>query len=113
MVNAKMVDPTFVWNPINPNATSLIDITSEGKIPTNMTMLGSHVKVSGSGYSFVKHRVHKENKNKRNQQRVHGDSKKEPEYKDPTVYFNLVVSSDVDPAEITSHTLYEWTRMNG
>ncbi len=67
MVNAKLVDPTFVWNPINPNATSLNDITSKGEIPTNMTMLGSHVKVSGSGYSFVKKRVHKENKNKRNQ----------------------------------------------
>jgi hypothetical protein len=67
MVNAKMVNPTFVWNPIDPNVTSLNDITSKGKIPTNMTMLGSHVKVSGSGYSFVKQRVHKENKNKRNQ----------------------------------------------
>jgi hypothetical protein len=92
MVNAKMVDPTFVWNPIDPNATSLNDITSKGKNPTNMTMLGSHVKVSGSSYSFVKQRVHKENKNKGSQQRVHGDNKKEPEYKDPTIYFNLVLS---------------------
>jgi hypothetical protein len=76
-------------------------------------MLGSHVKVSGSGYSFVNQHVHKENKNKCNQQRVHGNNKKEPEYKDPTVYFNLIVSLDVDPAEIIARTLYEWTRMNG
>jgi hypothetical protein len=78
-----------------------------------MTILGSHVKVSGSGYSFAKQHVCKENKNKRNQQRVHGDNKKEPKYIDPTVYFNLVISLDVEPAEIITPTSYEWTWMNG
>jgi hypothetical protein len=107
MVNAKMVNPTFVWNPINPNTVGLNDITSEGDISTNMTMLGSHLKVSGSGYSFVKQQVHKENKNKRAQQGGCRNNKKEPKYKDPIVYFNLIVSSDVDLAEIIARTSYE------
>jgi hypothetical protein len=29
------------------------------------------------------------------------------------VYFNLVISLDVDPLEIIAHTTYEWTRING
>jgi hypothetical protein len=48
MVNTKMVNPHFVWNPIDPNMVGLANITSKGKILTNMTMLSSHVKVSGS-----------------------------------------------------------------
>ncbi len=113
MVNAKMVNPHFVWNPINPNMVGLANITSKGKILTNMTMLGSHVKVSGGGYAFVKQRVHKENKAMRAQQGGRGNNEKEQEYKDPTMYFNLVISSDVDPLEIITRTTYEWTRING
>ncbi len=113
MVNAKMVDPYFVWNPIDPDAVGLADITSKGEIPTNMTMLGSHVKVSGGGYVFVKQRVYKENKAMRAQQGGRGNNEKEQEYKDPTVYFNLVISLDVDPSEIIACTTYEWTHING
>jgi hypothetical protein len=113
MVNTKIVDPTFVWNPIDPDVMGLNDITSKGDIPTNMTLLGSKVKVSGSGYSFVKQCIHKENTNKRFLQGGHGNNKKEPKYKDSIVYFNLIVSLDVDPAEIIARTSYKWTRMNG
>jgi hypothetical protein len=113
MVNTKMVDPHFVWNPINPDAVGLANITSKGKIPTIMTMLGSHVKVSGGGYTFMKQRVHKENKAMPAQQGGCGNNEKEQEYKDPTMYFNLVISSDVDPLEIITCATYEWTRING
>jgi hypothetical protein len=54
MLTAKLVDPNFVWNPIDPDAVGTNDITSKAKIPTSMTMLGSHVKVLGNGYPFVK-----------------------------------------------------------
>ncbi len=113
MVNAKMVDPHFVWNPNNPNAVGLANITSKSKIPTNMTMLGSHVKVSGGEYTFMKQRVHKENKAMHAHQGGCGNNEKEQEYKDPTVYFNLVISLDIDPLEIIARTTYEWTRING
>jgi hypothetical protein len=113
MVNAKMVDPHFVWNPINPNVVGLANITSKGEIPTNMTMLSSHVKVSGGGYAFVKQRVHKEKKAMHAQQGGRGNNEKEQEYKDPTVYFNLIISLDVDPLEIIARTTYEWTWING
>ncbi len=113
MVNAKMVNPTFVWNPIDLEAAGLNDITLKGDIPTNMTMLGSHVKVSGNSYSFVKQRAHKENKNKCPQHGGCLNNEKEPKYKDPIVYFNLVVFADVNPVEIIACTSYEWTCMNG
>jgi hypothetical protein len=38
---------------------------------------------------------------------------KEPEYKDPTVYFNLIVSLDIDLVEIIACTSYKWTQTNG
>jgi hypothetical protein len=76
MVNAKMVNPYFVWNPINPNAVGINKITSKGEISTNMTMLGSHVKVLGNGYSFVRQWVHKENKQKQAQHDSPGNNKK-------------------------------------
>jgi hypothetical protein len=28
------------------------------------------------------------------------------------VYFNLIISSDVDPPKIIAWTMYEWTRIN-
>ncbi len=112
MVNSKMVDPYFVWNPVNPNSVGINNTTSKGEIPTNMTILGSHVKVSGNSYSFVTQCVHKENKQKQAQHGCCGNNEKEPEYKDPTVYLNLIVSLDINPAEIIASISYEWTHTN-
>jgi hypothetical protein len=112
MVNAKMVDPSFVRNPINPNAIEVRNITLNDKIPNSMTTLSSHVKVSKNGYSFVKQRIHKEGKNKRRLQAGHRNNNKGPKDKDPMVYFNFIALSDVDPTKIISWTMYKLTGIN-
>jgi hypothetical protein len=39
--------------------------------------------------------------------------KKEDVYRNPTVYFLMVVSSGVPPQEIINRTIHEWARANG
>ena len=109
--NAHMVDPKFVINTLNPKSKEK-SITTKGKISHNMTKLGTHVKISGNGNAFNKQKVwdKEEQSNKgRNNQRSH----KKKEYCDPTVYFSMVVSSEVEPKEIIDRVMHEWARMNG
>jgi hypothetical protein len=40
-------------------------------------------------------------------------SNKREEFKDPTVYFSMIISSEVAPKEIIERTTHEWARMNG
>jgi hypothetical protein len=54
--NAQMVDPKFVINPLNPNSKER-NIASKGKISSNLTKLGAHVKISGNGNVFNKQKV--------------------------------------------------------
>ncbi len=51
LTNAQMVDPTFVINPINPSSKEK-NISNKGEISSNMTKLGTHVKISGNGNVF-------------------------------------------------------------
>ncbi len=48
LYNAQMVDPKFVINLLNPNSKER-NIASKGKISSNLTKLGAHVKISGNG----------------------------------------------------------------
>jgi hypothetical protein len=54
--NAQMVDPKFVINLLNPNSKER-NIASKGKISSNLTKLGAHVKISGNGNVFNKQKV--------------------------------------------------------
>jgi hypothetical protein len=78
----------------------------KGDISTTMTKLGIHVKISGGRYTFLKQKIWDNDKGKKS-------SKKKEEYHHPTVYFSLVVSSDVDPKEIIKRCLHEWMCSGG
>ncbi len=108
LANAQMVDPKFVINPINPNSKEK-NITSKGEISLNMTKLGSHVKISGNGNTFNKQKVWDKDGDSGRQMRK---ANKKEEYRDPTVYFSMVILSEVDPNEIIERTPHEWSRMN-
>ncbi len=109
LTNAQMVDPKFVINPINPNSKEK-NIASKDEISPNMTKLGSHVKISGNSNAFNKQKVwDKEGDSVR---QSHKANKKE-EFKDPTVYFSMVISSEVNPTEIIERTTHKWSRLNG
>jgi hypothetical protein len=108
LTNAQMVDPKFVINPLSPDSKGK-DITSKGEISPNMTKLGEHIKISGNGNAFNKRKVWDTAGDGRKSRK----SNKKDEFQDPTVYFSMIVSSDVNPKEIIDRTTHEWSRMNG
>ncbi len=105
--NAQLVDPKFAINPINPNSKEK-NITSKGEISPNMTKLGTHIKISGNGNAFSKKKVW----DNQNQARKSHKLKKE-EFRDPTVYFSMIVSTEVRPQELTDCVTHEWARSGG
>ncbi len=54
--NMQMVNPKFVLNPLNPNSKEK-NITLKGKISSNVTKLGCHIRISGNGNIFSKQKV--------------------------------------------------------
>jgi hypothetical protein len=109
--NAQMVDPRFVTNTLNPMSKEK-NITSKEEISPNMTKLGIHVKISGNGNAFNKQKVW-DKKEQGNNGKYNRKSKNKEEYRDPIVYFSMVVSSEVDPREIIDRVTHEWARLNG
>ena len=107
ITNAQMVDPKFVLNPVNENSSEKnISLTRE--ISPNMTKLHLHIKISGYGNVFLKKKIWANQDNERKSRKV-----KKDEFRDPMVYFLLVVSSDVKPQEIVEQVTHEWTHLNG
>jgi hypothetical protein len=104
--NAQLVDPKFAINPINPNSKEK-NITSKGNISPNMTKLGTHIKISGNGNAFSK-------KNWDNQDQTRKSRKpKKEEFRDPMVYFSMIVSTEVRPQELINRITHEWARAGG
>jgi hypothetical protein len=54
--NAQIDDPKFVINPLNKHSKKK-NITSKGKISSNMTKLELHVKISGYDNIFNKKKI--------------------------------------------------------
>ena len=107
ITNAQMVDPKFVINPINP-ASKDKNISNKGEVSSNMTKLGTHVKISGNGNAFNKKKVW----NNQSSDRSSRKSQKE-EFRDPVVYFSMVISTQVEPTELIDRLTHEWSRING
>jgi hypothetical protein len=114
ITNAQIVDSKFIINPLNPRSNDKA-ITMKCEISPNMTKLSTHIKISGRGDAFNKQKVwDKGGEDDKNSGRKNRKAnKKEDEYRDPTVYFSMVVSSEVDPQEIIERTNHEWARANG
>jgi hypothetical protein len=109
--NAQMVDPKFAINTLNPKSKEK-SIMAKGEISPNMTKLGIHVKISSNGNAFNKQKVW-DKEEQGNKGRNNRKSNKKEEYKDPIVYFSMVVSSKVEPREIIDRVSHEWARLNG
>ena len=109
ITNAQMVDPKFVINPPNPNLKEK-NFSTKGEVSPNMTKLSTRIKISGNGNTFKKKK--ELDKGVRDKRRQTYKNKKE-ECKDPTIYFSMVVLSEVDPKEIIEHMTHEWARLNG
>ena len=80
-------------------------ISEPALVPINQTSLGAYIKVSSYGDKnpFSKQKNNNYNKKKKN------DNK----WKDPTVYFQLALASELDPFTITERVRLEWFRIGG
>ena len=107
ITNAQMVDPKFVINPISPTSKEK-NISNKGEISSNMTKLGTHIKISGNGSAFNKKKVW-------NNQSTEQKSRKtqKEEFRDPVVYFSMIISMEVEPSELINRLTHEWARLNG
>jgi hypothetical protein len=77
-------------------------ITSKDKISSNMTKLGLHVKISGYGNVFSKKKIWTNQDNERKSRKS-----KTEELRNPTVYFSMVISSEVIAQEIVNRVTHE------
>ena len=107
ITNAQMVDPKFVINPIKPSSKEK-NINNKSDISPNMTKLGTHIKISGNGNAFNKKKIW----NNQTSDRKSRKAQKE-EFRDPVVYFSMVISTEVDPLELIDRVTHEWSRLNG
>jgi hypothetical protein len=68
-----------------------------------MTMLGAHFKISSNGKNPFKKQKALGNKTKKDKE----------EFRDPIVYFSLVIAMDEDPKELLARIIHEWQRRGG
>jgi hypothetical protein len=105
--NAQMFDPKFVINPLN-TASKEKSTSSKAEVSPNMTKLGTHIKISGNGNAFNKKKVWD---NQDQSQKSHKPKKEE--FRDPTVYFSMIVLTEVRPQELLDPVTHEWARTGG
>ena len=95
--NGQMVDGSFVFCSVKPNSgeKKIHDYT---KIPTNMTLISGHFKIS----SVKKKKPFEKQKVWKNGKEVKG------ELRNPTIYLSVVIASDKEPEELIVRICHEW-----
>ncbi len=73
-----------------------------------MTKLGTHIKILGSGNAFNKKKVW----DNQDQSQKSRKPKKE-EFRDLTVYFSMIILTEVHPQELLDRVTHEWARTGG
>jgi hypothetical protein len=107
ITNAQMDDLKFVINALNPSSKEK-SIGSKTEVSPNMTKLGTNLKISGNVNDFNKKKILSNQENDCKSRK----SNKE-EFRDPTVHFSMVLSTEVRPPEIINCILHEWAHLNG
>ncbi len=107
ITNAQMVDPKFMINPPNPSLKEK-SIGSKVEVSPNMTKLGTHIKISGNGNAFNKKKIWSSQEND-----CKSCKSNKEDFRDPTVYFSMVVSTEVRPQEIIDRVSHDWAHLNG
>jgi hypothetical protein len=100
--NGQMVDKHFAFCPVK-GGNGNKNIQDASSIPSNMTLLSGHFKISSSKGKnpFEKQKVFKNNKE------VKGD------LKNPIVYFSMAIATDDKPEDLLKRISHEWHRRGG
>jgi hypothetical protein len=100
--NGQLVDKSFTFSPVKSDRRDKTIHKTLG-VPTNMTMLGAHFKISSNG------------KNPFEKQKVWGNKTKKDkeEFRDPIVYFSFAIAMDEEPKELLARIIHKWQRRGG
>ncbi len=89
--NGQLINKFFAFSPIKIEGSEK-KIHEWSGIPTNMTLLGNHLKISSNGRNtFEKQKVWGK-----------GNNKNKEEFRDPVVYFTMAIATNTDPEELIS-----------
>jgi hypothetical protein len=100
--NGQLVDKYFAFSPVKPDRGEK-KIHEPSGVPTNMTMLGAHFKISSNGKNPFKKQKAWGNKAKKDKE----------EFRDSIVYFSLAIPMDEDPEELLPRIIHEWQHRGG
>jgi hypothetical protein len=100
--NGQLVDKFFAFCPVKPDGGEK-KIHEASGVPTNMTMLGAHFKITSNG------------RNPFEKQKMWGNKAKKDkeELKDPVVYFSLAIATDEDPKKLIARIVHKWQCRGG
>jgi hypothetical protein len=100
--NGQMVDKSFTFCPVKEGSGAQ-NISVPSGIPTNMTLLSCHFKLSSSKgrNPFEKQKVFKNNKE------VKG------ELLNPSIYFLMAIAMDEVPEDLIARIIHEWHSRGG
>ncbi len=94
--NGQIVNTMFAFCPMDPDGTDK-KIHETSGIPTNMTMLGAHFKISSNS------------RNPFEKQKQWGKAKKgKEEFRDLIVYFTLAMATDKNPKDLLLRIIHKW-----
>jgi hypothetical protein len=95
--NGQMVDKNFAFCPVKEGSGTK-KIHDPSSIPTNMTLLSGHFKISSTKgrNPFEKQKVFKNNKE------VKGD------LKNPIIYFSMAIATIEEPEDLLARISHEW-----
>ncbi len=96
--NEQFVNKMFAFCPIDPDKMDK-KIHETAGVPTNMTMPGTHFKISSNGRNTFE-----------NQKQWRKAKKDKEEFHDPIVYFSLVMAMDKNPKDLLSRFFHDWQR---
>ena len=100
--NGQLVDKSFAFSPVKSDGRDKKIHETLG-VPTNMTMLGVHFKISSNGKNPFKKQKAWGNKTKKDKE----------ELRDPIVYFSFEIATDEDPEEMLARIIHKWQRCGG
>ncbi len=100
--NGQIVDKNFAFCPVKPDGGTK-KIHDPSKVPTNMTLLSAHFKISST-----------KNKNPFEKQKVWKNGKEvKGKLHNPVIYFSMAIATDDEPKDLLARVCHEWRHRGG
>ncbi len=111
LTNGKILDSHFALAPLKPDtSTKMKLLTTKDHVPINFTHLGQYAYTSGNCI-FEKKKDWKQDNNAKKGH--HDNESTESAYKDPVIYFIIVIATNIEPRSPVHGIKTEWDANGG